>query len=70
MAMPRKKTRLITVDAVKYRWALSSNTGAMGIGDYDVIVELADCPAGKLLAKPTQLTKTSVATTTTQSPQC
>jgi len=55
MAMPRKKTRRITVDTVEYRWALSNNTGAMGNGDYYVIVELADSPAGKLLSKPTAI---------------
>jgi len=54
MAMPRKRTRLITVDTIQYRWALTSH-GALSVVDRDIVVELAHDPAGKLLAKPTAI---------------
>lgn len=54
MTMPRKNTRLITVDGIQYRWVLSSHH-ALCVADRDIIVEFADTPAGKLLAKPTAI---------------
>lgn len=54
MAMPRKRTRLITVDTIQYRWTLSSHN-ALCVADRDIIVELANEPVGKLLAKPTAI---------------
>jgi hypothetical protein len=51
MTMPRKGTRLITVDGVEYRWLLS-NRQSLCVADCDIIVELADVPIGKLLTKP------------------
>ncbi len=51
MTMPRKGTRLITVDGIRYRWLLS-NRQSLCVADCDIIVELADAPIGKLLTKP------------------
>ncbi len=54
MALPHRNTRLITVDGVTYRWLLS-RVRSRWFSDHVIIVETADAPAGKMLAKPTAI---------------
>lgn len=52
MALPRKKSRSISVDGQNYRWLLSVNTNAPFHRTLTIAVELAHSPGTKLIVSP------------------
>ncbi|MCA9109343.1 MAG: hypothetical protein KDA52_05320 [Planctomycetaceae bacterium] len=54
MAMPKKGTRLVTVEGVAYRWRLS-NHSALCVADREIIVELSINPSSTLVVKATEI---------------
>lgn len=54
MAIPRKHSRIITVDGIRYRWILSREQ-VLCPADFRVMVELAECPRSVLVADPQAL---------------